>query len=564
MNQRIALQQQDYESPCGINPDVLILQHLAGNIEIDQATCDNLMSSEQDQSNGMIGAFFQVKDSAEYTNTKLAQLVFAEFGPGENNPFRHTKDKIEEIQHFACELAKAVRDNSFVKHTDKIWGRFARIIDHSPNSGSEVPMSTTKADRFQYVIPNYVPKHKNDHEFCGDAMMFFERPLYDFERAHLLDRGSKFTSSRPTKSLYATEASEYYGHGKSAMYSNFLNGTLQKQEGQTVHQDGTFAVGSEKGKIAHNYVPATVKYPWLSMLKGNAAHKRVVPQIIVTAKKQREGVENDICGDDNVEQAARWIEDNAEDVYRHFLLCMLERFFRDGARHLHCHSYLHDDKLYHLPISLKHGPELPYCCEGPDPNGGNDNGSAGGLGGAYGKQDIVILRPNIEHEMLGVVMGRGGTQELGATFWGQTELSCYDDAQHGIWGMSYKYHERAIVTNERNLIRAYDVAFDGYNGGMDQKVVDWNSRESLNEFRNKTYDRTMPYHGPSMLVMSFPHNPNISSKSWPNPIVFHPHGVTSPNPEKGPSQRTLASIMSSRAATLRCVTPPSRPNSNAT
>jgi hypothetical protein len=28
--------------------------------------------------------------------------------------------------------------------------------------------------------------------------------------------------------------------------------------------------------------------------------------------------------------------------------------------------------------------------------------------------------------------------------------------------MSYKYHERAIVTNDRNLVRVFDVAFDGY------------------------------------------------------------------------------------------------------
>ena len=70
-----------------------------------------------------------------------------------------------------------------------------------------------------------------------------------------------------------------------------------------------------------------------------------------------------------------------------------------------------------------------------------DSGQSGstGSGGNAGKgYDILILRPNIEHEMLGVIMGRGGTQELGATFWGQTELSCYDDSQHGIWGMSYK------------------------------------------------------------------------------------------------------------------------------
>lgn len=74
---------------------------------------------------------------------------------------------------------------------------------------------------------------------------------------------------------------------------------------------------------------------------------------------------------------------------------------------------------------FSHGPRLPTV-------------GGGGAGGGMNATDIVILRPNIEHEMLGVIMGRGGTQELGATFWGQTELSCYDDSQHGIWGMSYK------------------------------------------------------------------------------------------------------------------------------
>ena len=46
--------------------------------------------------------------------------------------------------------------------------------------------------------------------------------------------------------------------------------------------------------------------------------------------------------------------------------------------------------------------------------------------------DLVLLRPCIEHYMLGVIFGRGGgPEELVATFWGQTELSCYDDSQHG-------------------------------------------------------------------------------------------------------------------------------------
>ena len=49
------------------------------------------------------------------------------------------------------------------------------------------------------------------------------------------------------------------------------------------------------------------------------------------------------------------------------------------------------------------------------------------------KWELVIIRPNIEHNMLGIVMGRGGLDELGATFWGQTELSCFDDSMHGMY-----------------------------------------------------------------------------------------------------------------------------------
>ena len=50
--------------------------------------------------------------------------------------------------------------------------------------------------------------------------------------------------------------------------------------------------------------------------------------------------------------------------------------------------------------------------------------------------ELVIVRPNIEHNMLGIIMGKGGIDELGATFWGQTELSCYDDSMHGEFSVS--------------------------------------------------------------------------------------------------------------------------------
>ena len=132
--------------------------------------------------------------------------------------------------------------------------------------------------------------------------------------------------------------------------------------------------------------------------------------------------------------------------------------------------------------------------------------------------DFLLLRPCIEHYMLAVIMGRGGgPEELGATFWGQTELSCYDDSQHGIWGMSYKYHERAIVLNERNLIRVFDVCFDGYCGGNDSHILSWNNTD-VKGFKDKLTNVTEQYNGPSFVVMGLP--PRQSGQIFPNPLVL--------------------------------------------
>jgi hypothetical protein len=150
--------------------------------------------------------------------------------------------------------------------------------------------------------------------------------------------------------------------------------------------------------------------------------------------------------------------------------------------------------------------------------------------------DFFVLRPNIEHYMLAVIFGRGGgPEELGATFWGQTELSCYDDSQHGIWGMSYKYHERAIVINERNLIRVFDVCFDGYCGGNDARILRWTAADT-DQFRRQTQNLTTAYSGPSMVVMALPRHKNVF-ESFPNPLVWHPHvphaSRIKANPDKG-------------------------------
>ena len=147
------------------------------------------------------------------------------------------------------------------------------------------------------------------------------------------------------------------------------------------------------------------------------------------------------------------------------------------------------------------------------------------------KIEIVIVRPNIEHYMLGIIMGLGG-ESLGNTLWGQTELSVYDDSMHGVWGMSYKYHERAIVFSEKNLIRLWDIAYDGYTGGKDDTYVNWRSPESVEKFKSDTMDVTRNYSGSSMMVMGFVHDETVMDtdgrslytqhfqRNWPSPILF--------------------------------------------
>jgi len=66
---------------------------------------------------------------------------------------------------------------------------------------------------------------------------------------------------------------------------------------------------------------------------------------------------------------------------------------------------------------------------------------------------------------------------------------------------------------------------------MDQSFVDWNSAFSIDKFQSQTYDRSTPYHGPSMLVMSLPHNEKQSKITWPNPIVFHQSVQGNPSPD---------------------------------
>lgn len=127
---------------------------------------------------------------------------------------------------------------------------------------------------------------------------------------------------------------------------------------------------------------------------------------------------------------------------------------------------------------------------------------------------MLLIRPNIEHYMLGLIIGRGGIDNLGATLWGQTEMSVFDDGQHGVWGMTYKYHERAIVFNERNMHRMWDVAYDGYVGGKDVSIMGW---ENIQDDKECMSNLAQEYRGSSIIAVPLLQE---SSHSLPSPCLL--------------------------------------------
>jgi len=128
--------------------------------------------------------------------------------------------------------------------------------------------------------------------------------------------------------------------------------------------------------------------------------------------------------------------------------------------------------------------------------------------------EILLLRPNIEHQMFGIIMGKSGLDDLGATLWGQTQLECYSDSVHGIWGMSYKYNERAIVFNEKNLVRVWDIAYASYCGGKGTKILRVGEQ---NEFIENTGDNSKAYNGPDVIFIPINLLLNKPKVNWPSP-----------------------------------------------
>ena len=77
-----------------------------------------------------------------------------------------------------------------------------------------------------------------------------------------------------------------------------------------------------------------------------------------------------------------------------------------------------------------------------------------------------------------------------------------------------RYHERALVLNEKNLHRIWDVSYDGYIGGKDCHLMDWNT--SKQNFIDAMNDNTQDYNGPSIVAL-----PMSVAIDWiPSPLIL--------------------------------------------
>ena len=127
-------------------------------------------------------------------------------------------------------------------------------------------------------------------------------------------------------------------------------------------------------------------------------------------------IHTDLCGAAASAEAFCRDVNNWETFWQHVVMVLVSRFFRastrfvdDGKAMVVAHQVPPTAgggaKYFTNDIHLVHGPRVPVFRSNP-----SEPAHAGAQCG------LVLLRPNIEHEMLGVIMGRGGTQELGETF----------------------------------------------------------------------------------------------------------------------------------------------------
>ena len=487
------------KSASSMNESTWLIQQLAGTMPLSTEMCDVLMSQaipiegdpeenalRHEYARFLTGYNNQYHPQSTY-NTLLMHWFMSRF-----HPIKQTRDRAAArcILEDACKnyLAQAMgnllRNNQTFSTELESAFKELKSEGFSDNIGFYCPgVAATEYCN----LPSYVSEMDQDCAAVGTKIPWQNVPVFDNEAI----RPTKYTSNPIYNTVQLCEA--YVQQNFKTFQPNATRSHENNQDVSYNFRYGNMPVESDANKQIYNpvtgaYEPATnnqplhVKLPWTYYLTSvmddrrnvttnGSAHRQPTfsgltnNMFMMDANSgmiDADALKQPICSNEIAymrnDAAALCSDLGATDmVLDHVLLVLANRFWKPTSRFMHNGAGV--PLVHAVPEVLVSNPVQSMALNIPAaaPAAGGDrayvvqgNGchfshgprlptvGGGGAGGGMNAADIVILRPNIEHEMLGVIMGRGGTQELGATFWGQTELSCYDDAQHGIWGMSYK------------------------------------------------------------------------------------------------------------------------------
>ena len=77
-------------------------------------------------------------------------------------------------------------------------------------------------------------------------------------------------------------------------------------------------------------------------------------------------------------------------------------------------------------------------------------------------------------------------------------------------------HERAIVINERNMHRVWDVSYDGYTNGKGVSIMDWGS-EDIKLFKSDQQETGNDFDGKDIIVIPM----NMPCTQLPSPMPYN-------------------------------------------
>ena len=394
-------------SPSSMNQSTWLIQHLASTMPLTDKMC-NVLTAIGSSSPHQRQAYKQFltgnsnnADEDPY-DTLLMHWLMSKIHPDHNirnHASKYCKITEEDEDYLVKNVADLLRDNTTFNHS--IESAFETILPNSFMNGSGGAFYCPGvAAQYYPNMPSHIKLSDASCSCVGSDIEWSKMPVVDFQT---------FNAGADTGSYYNAE--------------------------------------SGQNEATYDTTPSYAKMPWIYRLSESTSQSNRKDLICyMSALKchwflmsfENESVngmhtKNDICCDDLkylLQNSIGLCSSNSDAVVRTMLLVFANRFWKPSSRAIMngmgvpIAKQTTDSSLIRVSMNQTNEKAAPVVTEQWVVQGsgchlmhGPRTLGVGGGGAGNGAHDIVILRPNIEHEMLGIIMGRGGTQELGATFW---------------------------------------------------------------------------------------------------------------------------------------------------